>query len=79
MPEDGARLDASVRAVLGCLGDQAGFIFRHQVRNPRFDNVTRRPGYSQGPTGFLPTSIEGMSFFIGWFLKEKGLWAFWAP
>ena len=24
---------------------QAGFIFEHLTRNPRFDNVTRRPGY----------------------------------
>ena len=52
------------------------FIFEHLARNPRFDNVTRRPGYSRGPSGFLPVSIEGMSFFIGLFLKEKGTFGF---
>ena len=55
---------------------KAGFIFEHLARNPRFDNVTRRPGHSRGPHGFLPVSIEGMSFFIGLFLKEKGTFAF---
>ena len=36
-------------------------------RSVRFDNVTRRYRYSQGPSGFLPVAIEGMSFFIGLF------------
>ena len=58
------------------LGPKAGFIFEHLARNPRFDNVTRRPGYSRGPSGFLPVSIEGMSFFIGLFSKEKGTFGF---
>ena len=49
-----------------------GFIFEHLARDPRFDNVMRRPGYSQGPSGFLPEAIEGMSFFMGLFSKEKG-------
>ena len=35
---------------------QAGFIFEHLARDPRFDNVTRRPGYSRGPSGFLPVA-----------------------
>ena len=47
--------------------------------NPHFDNVTRRPGYSQGLSVYLPVAIEGMSFFIGLFSKEKGTLAFWAP
>ena len=38
--------------------------------------VTRRPRYSRGPSGFLPVAIEGMSFFIGLFLKEKGTFGF---
>ena len=38
-----------------------GFIFEHLTRNPRFDNVRRRPGYSRGPSGFLPVAIDGMS------------------
>ena len=33
---------------------KAGFIFVHLARNPHFDNVTRRPRYSRGPSGFLP-------------------------
>ena len=53
-----------------------GFIFEHLTRNPRFDNVTRRPGYSRGPSGFLPVAIEGMSFFKGLFSKEKGTFGF---
>ena len=28
-----------------------GFIFGRLARNPRFDKVTRRPGYSRGPSG----------------------------
>ena len=59
-----------------CWAYKSGFIFEHLARNPRFDNVTRRPGYSRGPSGFLPVSIEGMSFFIGLFLKEKGTFGF---
>ena len=53
-----------------------GFIFEHLTQDPRFDNVTRRPGYLQGPSGFLPVSIEGMSFLKGLFLKEKGTFGF---
>ena len=49
----------------------AGFIFEHLAQNPRFDNVTRRAGYSRGPSGFLPVSTEGMSFFISLLLKKK--------
>ena len=49
----------------------AGFIFEHLARDSRFDNVTRRPGYSRGRSGFLPVAIEGMSFSKGLFLKEK--------
>ena len=56
--------------------DIPGFIFEHLARNPRFDNVTRRPGYSRGPSGFLPVSTEGMSFFMGLFLEEKGTFGF---
>ena len=55
---------------------QAGFIFGHLAQNPRFDNVTRRPGHSRGPSGFLPVAIEGMSFFKGLFSKEKGTFDF---
>ena len=29
---------------------EAGFIFEHLARNPRFVNVTRRPGCSPGPS-----------------------------
>ena len=59
------------------ISTNSGFIiFEHLARNPRFDNVTRRPGYSRGPSGFLPVSIEGMSFFIGLFSKEKGTFGF---
>ena len=53
-----------------------GFIFEHLAQNPRFDNVTRRPGHSRGPSRFLPVSTEGMSFFIGLFSKEKGTFGF---
>ena len=45
----------------------AGFIFVHLARHPHFNNVTRRPGYSWGPSRFLPVSIERMSFFKGLF------------
>ena len=31
---------------------------------------TRHPGYSRGPSRFLPVAIEGMSFSKGLFLKE---------
>ena len=31
---------------------KAGFIFGRLARNPRFDNVTRRPRYSRGQSGF---------------------------
>ena len=56
--------------------DISGFIFEHLARNPRFANVTRRPTYSRGRSGFLPVAIEGMSFFIALFLKEKGTFGF---
>ena len=55
---------------------RTGFIFEHLARNPRFGNVTRRLGNSRGPSGFLPVSTEGMSFFIGLFSKEKGTFGF---
>ena len=44
------------------LAPNSGFIFEHLAQDPRFDNVTRPPGCSRGPSGFLPVSIEGMSF-----------------
>ena len=51
--------------------EKAGFIFGHLARDPGFNNVTRRPGCSQGPSGFLPAEIEGIVIFIGLFSKEK--------
>ena len=68
--------DTEVVASSGTAYNKAGFIFEHLTRNPHFDNVTRRPGYSRGPSGFLPVSTEGMSFFIGLFSKEKGTFGF---
>ena len=44
------------------IGSRPGFIFGHMARNPRFDDVTRCPGYLLGPSGFLPVATEGMSF-----------------
>ena len=57
-----------------------GFIFEHLARDPRFDNVTRRPGYSWGSSGFLPVSIEGMSFFYRFvFEGKRDFWLFGRP
>ena len=56
--------------------DNPGFIFEHLAWNPRFDNVTRRPGHFRGPSEFLPVAIEEMSFFKGLFSKEKGTFGF---
>ena len=33
-------------------GLESGFIFGHLARNPHLDNVSRRHGYSWGPSGF---------------------------
>ena len=38
------------------------FIFEYLPRDPRFDNVTRRPRYERGLSGFLAVVKEGMSF-----------------
>ena len=62
-------LQGVLKNIVDCSGGDvenkfAGFIFEHLPRDPRFDNVTRRPGYSRGPSGFLPVAIEGMSFSI---------------
>ena len=54
----------------------AGFIFEQLAREPRFDNVMRRPGYSRGPSGFLPVAMDGMSLLIVLFMKEKGTFGF---
>ena len=54
----------------------SGFIFEHLARDPRFDNVTRRPRLSRGPSGFLQVAIEGMSFFTSLFSKGKGTYGF---
>ena len=53
------------------------FLTPEHIGNPRFDNVTKRLGYSREPSEFLAVSIEGMLFFIGLFSKEKGtFWLF---
>ena len=56
--------------------NQAGFIFGHLDRDPHFDNVTRRHGYSWGPSGFFERRRGAVSFFIGLFWRKKGLMDF---
>ena len=55
---------------------QAGFIFGHLARNPYFDNVTRRHGYSWGSSGFCKWRRGGVIFYR-FFLTKKGPLAFW--
>ena len=50
----------------------AGFIFGHLARNPHFDNVTRRHGYSRGPSGFCEWRRGGVIS-----KKPKGPFDFW--
>ena len=60
----------------GMDGGKQGFVFERLARDPRFDNVTRRHGYSRGPIGLLQLAkegMEGMSFLIGLLSKKKGL------
>ena len=52
------------------MGEMQAF-FGHLARNQHFDNVTRRPGYSQGPSRFLAVVIKGMSFFRKFVFEVK--------
>ena len=54
----------------------ASYIFELLGRDLRSDIVARRPGYSWGQNRFLPVAIEGVIFYIGLFLQEKGAFGF---
>ena len=54
-----------------------GLIYVHLGRDPHFNNVTRRHGYSWGLSGFCEWRRGAVSFFIGLFPRKKGLLAFW--
>ena len=70
------RQQEGVEAVLGDHGGHlAGFIFVRLARDPHFDNVTRRHGYSRGPSRFCKWQ-RGSVIFYRFVLEEKGPFGF---
>ena len=64
--------DVDIRGKDSKVSNRQAF-FGHLARNPLFDNVTSRSGYSQGLSQFLPMPKEWISFSLGLILKEKGI------